>query len=87
MTAHAEEWICTDYVIRDTEIGTGVASILIDIDGDNSIVLVPQANMRLSVEDIERASESIAAADVLLLHWKYRLPLPNVPQGSRNLTV
>ncbi len=67
MTAHAEEGICTDHVIRDTETGTGVASILIDTDGDNSIVLVPQANMRLSVEDIERASESIAAADVLLL--------------------
>ena len=67
MAAHAEERICTDYVIRDTEVGTGVASILIDADGDNSIVLVPQANMRLSVEDIERASESIAAADVLLL--------------------
>jgi ribokinase len=67
MAAHAEESICTDYVIRDTEVGTGIASILIDTDGDNSIVLVPQANMRLTVEDIERASESIAAADVLLL--------------------
>ena len=67
MAAHVEEKICTDYVIRDTEVGTGVASILIDADGDNSIVLVPQANMCLSVEDIERASESIAAADVLLL--------------------
>lgn len=67
MDAHAEEGICTDYVIRDTEVGTGVASILIDADGDNSIVLVPQANMCLSVEDIERASESIASANVLLL--------------------
>jgi ribokinase len=67
MAAHAEEGIHTDYVIRDTEVGTGIASILIDADGDNSIVIVPQANMRLSVEDIERASESIAAADVLLL--------------------
>jgi ribokinase len=67
MAAHAEEGIHTDYVIRDTEVGTGIASILIDADGDNSIVIVPQANMRLSVEDIERASESITAADVLLL--------------------
>ena len=67
MAAHAEEGIHTDYVSRDTEVGTGIASILIDPDGDNSIVIVPQANMRLSVEDIERASESIAAADVLLL--------------------
>jgi ribokinase len=67
MAAHAEESICTDYVIRDTEVGTGIASISIDADGDNSIVLVPQANMRLTVADIERASESIAAADVLLL--------------------
>jgi ribokinase len=67
MAAHAEEGIHTDYVIRDTEVGTGIASISIDADGDNSIVLVPQANMRLTVADIERASESIAAADVLLL--------------------
>ena len=67
MAAHAEAGICTNNVIRDTEVGTGVASILIDADGDNSIVLVPQANMRLTVEDIERASESIATADVLLL--------------------
>ena len=67
MAAHAEEGIHTDYVSRDTEVGTGIASILIDPDGDNSIVIVPQANMRLGVEDIERASESIAAADVLLL--------------------
>ena len=67
MDAHAEEGICTDYVIRDTEVGTGVASILIDADGDNSIVLVPQANMRLTIEDIEQASESIATADILLL--------------------
>ena len=67
MAAHAEEGICTDYVIRDTGVGTGVASILIDADGDNSIVLVPQANMRLTVADIEQASEAIAAADVLLL--------------------
>ena len=67
MAAHIEEGICTDYVIRDTEVGTGVASILIDADGDNSIVLVPQANMGLTVADIEQASEAIAAADVLLL--------------------
>ena len=67
MAAHAEEGIHTDYVLRDTAVGTGVASIWVDADGDNSIVLVPQANMRLSIADIERASESIAAADVLLL--------------------
>ena len=53
MAANIEEGICTDYVIRDTEVGTGVASILIDADGDNSIVLVPQANMGLTVADIE----------------------------------
>ena len=67
MAAHTEEGICTNYVIRDTEVGTGVASILIDADGDNSIVLVPQANLQLTVADIEGASGSIAAADILLL--------------------
>ena len=62
-----KENIDTSFVIRDAEVGTGIASPVIDADGDNSIIIVPRANMRLDVEDVERASGEIADADVLLL--------------------
>lgn len=55
------------FVVSDLEVGTGIASIAIGSEGDNRIVVVPRANMRLTVEDVERASTCIAAADVLLL--------------------
>ena len=62
-----KENIDTSFVVRDAEVGTGIASPVIDADGDNSIIIVPRANMRLDVEDVERASGEIADADVLLL--------------------
>ena len=62
-----KENIDTSFVIRDAEVGTGIASPVIDADGDNSIIIVPRANMRLDVEDVERASNRIVDSDVLLL--------------------
>ena len=61
------EVINTEFVIQDTENGTGVGMPLIDASGDNSIVIIPQANMALSVENIDQAESSIADSDVLLL--------------------
>lgn len=67
MSEFAKENIDTSFVVRDAAVGTGVASPVIDADGDNSIIIVPRANMRLDVKDVERASSRIADADVLLL--------------------
>jgi len=61
------EGINTDFVIQDTENGTGVGMPLIDAAGDNSIVIIPQANMALSVENINQAESSIADSDLLVL--------------------
>ena len=66
-TEFDRENIDTSFVVRDAEVGTGVASPVIDAEGDNSIIIVPRANMRLDVEDVERAASKIADADVLLL--------------------
>ena len=55
------------FVVRDAEAGTGIASIFIGPEGENRIVVVPRANMRLTVADVERASSCIASADILLL--------------------
>ena len=63
----SEEGIKTDFVIQDTENGTGVGMPLIDASGDNSIVIIPQANMALTVENIDKAETVIADSDVLVL--------------------
>ena len=63
----SEEGIKTDFVIQDTENGTGVGMPLIDASGDNSIVIIPQANMALTFENIDKAESVIADSDVLVL--------------------
>jgi ribokinase len=65
--ALVEEGVETRFIVRDAEVGTGVGSPVIDADGDNSIIIVPRANMRLSAADVERAASAISDSDVLLL--------------------
>ncbi|MBI3362920.1 MAG: ribokinase [Chloroflexi bacterium] len=68
MRSLEKEGINSKYVVRDAEAGTGVASpVIYESEGDNSIILMPRANMRLSPADAEAARELIEAADVLLL--------------------
>lgn len=66
-SAIESEHINNRFVKTDAESGTGVATIVVEPDGDNSIIVVPRANMRLTSEDIADAADSIADADVLLL--------------------
>lgn len=61
------EHIDNQFVKTDAESGTGIATIVVEPDGENSIIVVPRANMRLTPEDIEEAAISIAKAAVLLL--------------------
>jgi ribokinase len=55
------------YVIQDPEAATGVALIAVEDAGQNSIVVVSGANMRLSPADVDGAEATIASADALLL--------------------
>jgi ribokinase len=55
------------YSVIDPEAGTGVAGIVVEPDGANSIVVVPRANGRLGEEDVRRAAPAIRGADALLL--------------------
>ena len=57
----------TSFVLQDAGIATGVALIVVDDAGQNSIVVAPGANMRLSPADIDAAAQAIAGADALLL--------------------
>jgi len=66
-TAIDAENINSQFVKTDADSGTGIATIIVQPDGENSIIVIPRANMRLTPTDIQEAAESIANADVLLL--------------------
>ncbi len=55
------------FVAQDPEAATGVALIVVDDAGQNSIVVASGANMRLSPADVDAAESAIADADVLVL--------------------
>lgn len=51
----------------DRRASTGIAMIAVEEGGQNSIVVSPGANMRLTLEDIAEARDAIDSADVLVM--------------------
>ena len=58
----------------DRETGTGVAAPLIDPAGQNSIVVVPRANWRLTPADVERMRARFQGVDCVLLQQEVPFP-------------
>jgi len=75
------EGIHTEFVVRDAEAASGVALITVDERGENAIAVAPGSNGRLSPDDVERARDAIADADVLLLQLE--TPLETVRHAAR----
>ena len=65
------------FVVEDPGAATGVALIVVDDAGQNSIVVASGANMRLSPADVDAAKDAIATADVLLLQLESPLDVVN----------
>lgn len=61
------EGIGTRYIVHDGDAPTGMAFILVDEHGENSIVVASGANANLSPLDIEKAKDEILSAGVLLV--------------------
>lgn len=53
-------------VVIDPIAGTGVASIIVEPDGTNTIVQAPRANRNVAVNDIERDSASLVGASIAM---------------------
>lgn len=68
--------IDTDFVKARSGMATGVAIILVDDQGENSIVVVPGANDCVSQQDVEAARLIIETAQVVLLQLE--IPLETV---------
>ena len=64
-----------------SELPSGVALINVDAKGENCIVVAPGANMDLTEEDIERVSDRIREADIVLLQLE--IPIPSVLAAAR----
>jgi ribokinase len=73
VTALDQEGVGLRHAVRDANEGTGVAGIVVEESGANSIVVVPRANGRLSAKDVQRARGAIGAAGVLLLQLEVPL--------------
>ncbi|MBI4493885.1 MAG: ribokinase [Chloroflexi bacterium] len=69
----ARAGVALDDVARDAEQGTGMASIVVDGQGENAIVVVPRANGTWSEADIARAEQAVAGAQVALLQLEVPL--------------
>ncbi|NWF90078.1 MAG: ribokinase [Ignavibacteriaceae bacterium] len=62
-----DEGINTNFIYKDNDSATGVAFIVVDERGENSIVVASGANAKLSSADIDEAHDEISSADVLLV--------------------
>jgi len=78
----ASEGIDGRQVGVDRDAGTGVGVPLVEAGGENSIVVVPRANARMTVADVDAAAAAIAGSRVLLLQLE--LPVPVVVAAARH---
>jgi ribokinase len=57
----------TDFVTITEGVSSGIAMILVDKKGENSIVVAPGANAKLSERDVDRAREVIRKASCVIM--------------------
>jgi ribokinase len=61
-----KEGIDVSHLIIDPTAPTGVALITVDARGENAIAVAPGANAMVTPDDVERARDLIAGADILV---------------------
>lgn len=62
-----EAGVATRFVQRDPSAATGIAVIVLDASGQNSIIVASGANMRLTADDVNAAEPAIATASAVVL--------------------
>lgn len=77
----ARDGVNISAITRDPEAATGVALITVDAAGQNTIVVAPGANARVSTADIAACEGLIASAAALVVQLE--CPIPAVLQAAR----
>ena len=70
------EGINTEWILSDDEKPSGIALIMIDGNGENSIVVASGANGSLSPEDIEKIADVVSRSDYILMQLE--IPIDTV---------
>lgn len=80
IAGYQKDSLLTDLIVRDPDRPTGVALILVDAHGENSITVALGANEALSPDDVERAADRIRAADAVVMQLE--VPLAAVERAA-----
>ncbi|MCG8353494.1 MAG: ribokinase [Chloroflexales bacterium] len=78
--AVAEAGVNVAYIDALSDVATGVALIAVETSGQNTIIIAPGANDRLTPADIDAAADAITAANLLVLQLE--TPLPAVQRAA-----
>lgn len=71
----------TENVFVDETVNSGVAIIIVDDAGENQIIVIPGANGRVNLDDVERLSRLLPTAQSLLLQLE--IPIPAVLAAAK----
>lgn len=75
VTNMRQQGVGIEHVTVDERASTGVALIVVDGEGENSIVVVPGANDRVSKGDLRAARDLLAGAHFLVAQLEVPLPV------------
>jgi ribokinase len=70
-----------DSVMRTPDHSTGLATIFLDPDGNNSITVAPGANAQITTADIQASRDIISAAKIVMLQLE--IPLATVREAAQ----
>jgi len=78
---YSREGIDVSFIQRDSKLATGVALIMVDSTGDNSISVASGANFALTPEDVERAAAAIKDAKAVVVQLE--TPLETIERAAQ----
>ncbi|WP_249896775.1 ribokinase [Paenibacillus sp. PK3_47] len=70
-----QEGISTEHIVQSATQATGVASIVVDGEGENRIIVVPGANIELGPEDIKLLENVISSAEIVVMQLETDLQM------------
>ncbi|MDZ4832344.1 MAG: ribokinase [Candidatus Melainabacteria bacterium] len=68
-------------VYKDPDVGTGLANIYVDPQGDNSIVIATRSNENLSPQDVDNGIETMRKSKIVVLQLE--VPLATVTYAAQ----
>lgn len=71
----------TDNIFVDETVNSGVAIITVDDTGENQIIVIPGANGRVDLDDVDRLSHLLPTAKALLLQLE--IPISSVLAAAK----